>query len=64
MINPSDSAVQKAISREEAALHCRRMTRGVEKTVQMLENLFLTLTPATDTLGVPLRIVYMIVTIA
>lgn len=54
VINPSDSAVKKSISREEAALHCRRTTRGVDKTVQMLENLFLALTPATDTLGVPL----------
>ena len=54
MVNQSDSAVQKEISREEAALHCRRTTRGVDKTVQMLESLFLTLTPATNTLGVPL----------
>ena len=54
VVNPSDSVVQKAISNEAAALHCRRTTRGADKTVQMLESLFLTLTPATDTLGVPL----------
>ena len=27
VINPRDSAVQKSISREEAALHCRQTTR-------------------------------------
>ena len=54
VINISDSVVQKAMSREEAALHCHRTTRGVDKTVQMLENLFLTLIPATDTQGAPL----------
>ena len=54
VINISDSAVQKAMSREEAALHCHRMTKGVDKTVQMQENLFLTLNPTTDTLGTPL----------
>ena len=54
VINPSDSAVQKTISHEEAALHCRQTTRGVDKTVQMEESLFLTLTPSTDTPGVPL----------
>ena len=52
--NPSEAAVRKAISREEAARHCRRRTRGVAKTTEMIENLILSLSSATDTLGVPL----------
>ena len=51
---PSDSAVRKAITREELARHCKRKTRGVEETKQLMEELLLSLSSATDTLGVPL----------
>lgn len=37
--NPSDSAARKTISREELARHCRRTTRGVEETHQLIEEL-------------------------
>ena len=52
--NPSESAVRKAINKEELARHCRRKTRGAENTVQLIEGLLLSLSQATDTLGVPL----------
>ena len=52
--NPSPSAVKKALTREELARHCRRKTRGVEQTTELIEALLLAMTPATDILGVPL----------
>ena len=52
--NPPESAIKKAISKEELARHCRRRTRGVGKTVELIESLLLALSSATDTLGVPL----------
>ena len=51
---PTEAAVMKAITREEAARHCRRRTWGVAEMEQMLENLLLSFSSATDTLGVPL----------
>ena len=52
--NPSGDAVKKAIKKEELARHCRRKTRGVEQTMELIEELLLSLSTATDTLGVPL----------
>lgn len=52
--NPSSTAIRKAITREELARHCRRRTRGHESTLELIEALLLALSPATDTLGVPL----------
>ena len=52
--NPSKVAVRKAISRMEAATHCRRRIRGEIKTNEMLEQLILSFSTATDTMGVPL----------
>ena len=52
--SPSDSAVQKAITREELARHCKRRTRGVLETTKLIEELLLSFSSATDTLGVPL----------
>ena len=52
--NPSPSAVKRAVTREELARHCRRKTRGAEKTTEQIEALLLAMSPATDTLGVPL----------
>uniref|UniRef100_UPI00358E8398 uncharacterized protein n=1 Tax=Myxine glutinosa TaxID=7769 RepID=UPI00358E8398 len=50
--NPSESAVHKAITREELARHCRRRTRGAEKTKEAVEELILSMSSATDSLGV------------
>ena len=50
----SERGVRKAINKSELAKHCHRRTRGVEETVKLMENLLLSLSPATDTLGVPL----------
>lgn len=50
--NPSDSAVTKALTLKELSRHCRRRTRGVVETVHLIESLLLSLSSATDTLGV------------
>ena len=52
--SPTMNAIEKSISKAEMARHCRRRTRGVEKTAKGIEALLLQFTPATDTLGVPL----------
>ena len=52
--HPSESAIRKAISREEMIRHCRRTTRGTETTTREIESLLLALSSATDALGVPL----------
>ena len=52
--NPSEKAARKAITREELLKHCRRRTRGAEETIKIIEHLLLSLSSATDTLGVPL----------
>ena len=52
--NPSVAAVKAAVSSTELASHCRRRTRGTEKTTEMIEALLLSLCTATDMLGVPL----------
>jgi hypothetical protein len=52
--NPSTDAVNKSISKIELAKHCKRRTRGPDKTVCLIEDLILSLKDSTDTLGVPL----------
>lgn len=52
--NPSPSAVTKALTKDEMARHCRRETRGTKETEELLESLLLSLSTATDSLGVPL----------
>ena len=37
--NPSASAMQKALSKQELQKHCRRCTRGTEETVEAIESL-------------------------
>jgi hypothetical protein len=51
---PSQETVLKSITKQELARHCRRMTRGVENTTNLLEELFSSLMDVTDTLGVPI----------
>ena len=41
MHDPTETAVRKTITREEAARHCRRQTRGVAEIKEMLESLLL-----------------------
>ncbi|EFX65479.1 hypothetical protein DAPPUDRAFT_333147 [Daphnia pulex] len=50
----SQETVLKSITKQELARHCRRMTRGVENTTNLLEELFSSLMDVTDTLGVPI----------
>ena len=51
--NPPPTAVQKAVSKEEIARHCRRRTRGTKETVDAIVEVLLSFSMATDTLGVP-----------
>ena len=52
--NPSAGCIRKAVTKEEMSRHCRRQTRGVTETVNLIEALLLSLSPATDALGVSL----------
>ena len=52
--DPSDEAVHHTVSADELARHCKRKTCGEEATIKAIEDLILSLTSATDTLGVPL----------
>lgn len=52
--HPSESAVKNSVTKQELAKHCRRRTRGAQRTTEMIEALLLELSTATDTLGVPL----------
>lgn len=54
MQHPSNTGMRKAITKDELARHCRRRTRGVDRTIDLLEALLLSLSSATDTLGNPL----------
>ena len=51
---PSLDAVNKSISKNELAKHCKRQTRGSVETVRLIDHLIISLQHATDTLGVPL----------
>jgi len=46
-------AIEKAITRNELARHCKRKTRGTELTAQLIEELLLDMGTATDSFGVP-----------
>lgn len=52
----SDEEVNKHLTKEELALHCRRRTRGEETTIRLLEQLLRELggNSGNDSLGVPL----------
>ena len=52
--DPSERAVTKALTKDELAKHCRRRTRGTQQTIKLIEELLLSLSHATDSLGVPL----------
>ena len=54
------SAIQKAVTKEELSCHCRRRTRGAEVTLQLIQELLLQLSTATDSLGVPVFSVQMV----
>ncbi len=51
---PSFDVARNAITLVELARHCKRKTRGIAVTIKLLEELILTMSPATDPLGVPL----------
>ena len=52
--SPTEMAARKATKKEEMARHCRRRTRGAEQTEKLIDSLLLSLSTATDTLGIPL----------
>ena len=47
------SAIWKAITKEELSRYCRRRTRGAKLPLQLIEELLLQLSTATDSLCVP-----------
>ena len=51
--NTPDNAAKNAITKDDLARHCRRRTRGTERTIDLIEKLLLSLSTATDPLGVP-----------
>lgn len=51
VLNPSISAVQKALCRQELQKHCCRCTWGTEETVEAIESLLLALSAAIDERG-------------
>ena len=54
--DPSDEDAIRQITKKELATHCRRKTRGVEETTQLIHDLLETFSgeQGCDTLGVPL----------
>jgi hypothetical protein len=52
----SEGDIQRRLSRKELALHCRRSTRGVDETTNLIDQLIAVLDSdaGKDTLGVPL----------
>lgn len=50
----TEHAVRKAISKQELARHCRRQTRGTVETTEAVEQMLLSFSAATDSLGMPL----------
>ena len=51
---PTQAEVDKAITKKEMALHCRRKTRGVDKTRQLIQELLDSMWNLTDAIGVRL----------
>ena len=51
---PTDAQVSQAITKNEMSLHCRRQTRGPEKTRELIVKLLSSMWTLTDSLGVPL----------
>lgn len=50
----SEHAVVANISRKEVLRHCKRATRGEEKTIELIDELLLTMNTRTNLLGEPL----------
>lgn len=49
--SPNRKTVLATLKKQELALHCRRGTRGVSETIESIEELILTYTGVTDSLG-------------
>lgn len=52
--NPTSTAIKKSLTKRDLLTHCKRRTRGTDETITNIESLILSLTSATDVLGVPL----------
>lgn len=57
--NPSESAIRKATTKLELARHCCQRTQGATESAKLIETLLLSLSVATDILGVHLFRKYM-----
>ena len=52
--NPTSTAIKRSLTKRDLLSHCKRRTRGTDETIANIESLILTLSSATDVLGVPL----------
>lgn len=52
--NPTPTAIKRSLTKRDLLCHCRRRTRGTNETINNIESLILSLSSATDVLGVPL----------
>ncbi|KAK7880865.1 hypothetical protein WMY93_032504 [Mugilogobius chulae] len=51
---PSESQVMSSITSSEESRHCRKRTRGIEQTRQLIDKMLQSLWDSTDTMGLPL----------
>ena len=52
--NPTSTAIKRRLTKRDVLNHCKRRTRGTDETIANIESLILSLSSATDVLGVPL----------
>lgn len=52
--NPTPMAIKRSLTKRDLLSHCKRRTRGTNEMIASIESLILSLSSATDVLGVPL----------
>ena len=52
--NPTSTAIKRSLTKRDLLSHCKCRTRGADATIANIESLILSLSSATDVLGVPL----------
>lgn len=52
--NPTSTAIKRSLTKSDLLNHCKCRTRGTGETIANIESLILSLSSATDVLGVPL----------
>ena len=54
IVNPTSTAIKRSLTKRDLLSHCKRRTRGTAETINNIESLILSLSSATDVLGVSL----------